>query len=128
MNSGINSLLVKTFFSFTVPYPIPFTFHLSFIPYTLYLASKNPINLRHPQRKFPHIINKNIIGRTVHMFHVVAGLMVNGDAEGVDVSGLGFKEGMAGVLDGIVALVVVIIFGLAVAEGDEEADFGVNIF
>ncbi len=39
-------------------------------------TGQNPISLRYPQGQFTNIINKNSICRTVHVFHVVSGLMV----------------------------------------------------
>jgi hypothetical protein len=57
---------------------------------------------------------------------IVRPLLVDGDTEGVDAVQARLKQGLAGVLDAVLAPIGwVVVVGLAVGQGDQELDAGV---
>ncbi len=61
------------------------------------------------------------------MRQVVAGMLVDGDAVGMDVVAARLEQCTAGILDTVLAAIVGIIIRLAIGQGDEDAGTGLGL-
>ena len=78
------------------------------------LSGQHPVDFRQPYRQFTYLIHKDIIYLAVHVSYVVVGLFVNGNTKGMDTGGFGLDQGVTGVLNGVLSLVIIIILRLTV--------------
>src|SRR5512146_1569649 len=84
------------------------------------LRRQPPVDLRYPVRELANVVDEDIADLAVHVRQIGLGLLVDGDAEGVDALLAGLEEGLPRVLDPVVTLVRVPVLGLPVAQGDEK--------
>lgn len=85
------------------------------------------INFRHKRRQLLQVINKNKVGRAIHMAHIRLSLLVNSDAKWMNTGSLCFKQGVSRVLDGILILIIVLVFGFAVGKYYQQTQGSINL-
>ena len=82
------------------------------------------VDARDPDRQLSDIVNQGVVDGSIHVREVLAGLLIDGDTEGMDSCAFGFRERLPGVFNAVLPAVPVIVIRLPVLERDQQTGFG----
>ena len=79
------------------------------------------VDARDPYWQLSNVVNEGVVDGSVHVRKVLAGLLIDGNAEGMNTRPLGFRQRLPGVFNSVFATVAVIVIGLSIGQRDQEA-------